>query len=151
MSIPEDENRQGSDVGFRRDIDWFLQTLVGLANAKAMSCAITLGVGGWLISGQLIGGKRYFTLWAEAFERGIQMTPGESVSKADPILKAIEVLDGIYEKPADDPVMQNPSYIHLEDARFFGAGLMTPSSEGVLWRGKLASVDGFWLGQLRQD
>jgi hypothetical protein len=46
MSTSENENRQGLDVEPARDIDWFLQTLVGLANVGGMSCAITLEVGG---------------------------------------------------------------------------------------------------------
>jgi hypothetical protein len=51
--------------------------------------------------------------------------------------------DGGELSPVDDPL----AYIHLAHARFFtGAGQPLPDGHGVLWRGRLAAVDGFVLG-----
>ena len=56
----------------------------------------------------------------------------------------------LYPKPeeikADD--VPGPSYIHLERAQIVQNNTSVTSGSGVLWRGKLSSVDGSTLGTL---
>jgi hypothetical protein len=43
-----------------------------------------------------------------------------------------------------------PHYIHLTDTKFFStAGDPVPAGKGVWWRGRIAEVGGFTLGQLQ--
>lgn len=46
-------------------LDWFLQSLVNMANTDSLQIGITLQVSGLLVSGVLVGGKAYFEGFAE--------------------------------------------------------------------------------------
>lgn len=50
--------------------DWFLQFLVSIVNKSDASFPITLFVGGLLVSGQLVGGKKFFEGFGAAFGGG---------------------------------------------------------------------------------
>jgi hypothetical protein len=122
--------------------------LVGLANEFDVEQGITLAVGGAMISGQLISGKRYFEELA-AFTMSAT-ADSEEVKAA--IAKSIKACTVIYDKPEgvppDDYIAPPPTYIHLRNALWiYPDGKALPTNRGVLWRGKLAAVDGFCLGQ----
>jgi hypothetical protein len=132
--------------------DWFLQTLVSIANRfkEEVGFGITLFVGGALVSGILVGGRHYFLGFAEEFAAGA----AEDDVKAN-LEESIGSLTRIYDEPdaagADDEMehLDPPRYIHLKDARVYAAGSEpVPGNRGVWWRGRLDAVDGFVLGQL---
>src|SRR5258705_12987985 len=50
--------------------DWFLQTFIDLTNDGDMEVGITLNVGGFLISGRLVGRAKYFEGIAAEFVSG---------------------------------------------------------------------------------
>lgn len=52
------------------DKDWFLQSLINMVNSGTFSFGVTLSVSGFLVSGQLIGGKEYFDGFAGDFTSG---------------------------------------------------------------------------------
>jgi hypothetical protein len=119
--------------------DWLLQTLVSSVNAEDdFELSITLQTGGLLVSGTLISGRRYFVALAKVFTESGK--PGEDY-------KSISKLGDIYAPKTGST--EKPSFIHLKQAQFFGPGTMpTPSSEGVLWRGRICDVAGFFLGTI---
>ena len=127
--------------------DWLLGGLVRLAN-KGLVFPVTLSVGGLLISGQLIGGKEYLKamgeLMAEAYDGDV----------ADGMRQWIESWNIVYEEPegsTDDP-FSAPAYIHLRAVKYFVPGqIPIPTGQNdLLWRGRLAAVDGFNWGILRE-
>ena len=130
--------------------DWFLQILVNACNNIDMSLSITLNVGGVLVSGNLIGGEKYFNGFASDLKMG-----GMSAEVADLFKK----LGGIYTKrkeqikdKKDDETIPPLQYIHLENAQIFQAGgSPIPTNRGVWWRGRLEAIDGFILGTLSVD
>ena len=127
-----------------RHMDWFLQQLVQFANDQAMSLGITLNVGGVIVSGTLIGGKRYFEGFANDFGEGL----GKS-ELVDMVKQHFQQHGKIYDRPADETSGFDPSFIHLEGAKFFSPGDQPiPSNRGMFWRGKISSIDGFILGSL---
>ncbi|MFL1806044.1 gas vesicle accessory protein GvpU [Plesiomonas shigelloides] len=123
------------------DKDWFLQSLVNMANGGVLSFGITLNVGGFLVSGELIGGKAYFEGFGSDFASGLSDS-----SIADQVKASFAQHGEIYssnENPSP------PAYIHLKDARFFNSnGNPIPGNRGVWWRGRISEVDGFSLGSL---
>ena len=134
-----------------RNIDWFLQQLVEFANSQMMTFGITLNVGGILVSGTLVGGKRFFEGFAQDFADGFERTLGKTEGAAK-IKEYLVQYGKIYERPADDPNVSDPTYIHLENAKFFSpAGQPIPTNRGMLWRGKIVAVDGFILGSLSAE
>ena len=128
--------------------DWFLSSFVCLANDSKLSVGITLLVKGALVSGKIIGGPRYFEELGKQFGAACGMNEEDSAAIwkpfADKYYSKTESEEG-----ADVDTGHDPSFIHLENVRIFQAATSLPTSqEGVLWRGRLAEVDGFILGQL---
>ncbi len=123
-------------------VDWFLQNLSNLSNSPGVEFGITLNVSGQTISGTVIGGKKYFKLFAENFSSA---WPHEN---KDTIKKVFEENAEIYELKTDEELLPPTQYIHLMDARVYHQNGSTPSNEGVLWRGKINSICGYSLGKL---
>lgn len=123
------------------DKDWFLQSLISMVNAGGISFGVTLNVGGFLVSGTLIGGKEYFEGFGEEFESGLK-----GLDSAGNIKAAFAKNGEIYTSEEDSPP---PSYVHIKGARFFNTnGDPIPGNKGVWWRGRVSEVDGFFLGLL---
>lgn len=124
--------------------DWFLQDLIEIANSGKMSFDITLTVGGFLVSGTLIGGKEYFEGFGEEFSFGLK---GEAAEK----VKAAFSKNGEMYSTSTGPAMP-PSYVHLKNAHFFHtSGTPVPENRGVWWRGRVSEIAGFSLGALIAD
>ncbi|WP_205478567.1 gas vesicle accessory protein GvpU [Sphingomonas arenae] len=127
--------------------DWFLQTLVEYANA-GLELGLTLMVGGTTVSGILINGKKYF----EKLSAVVREVDGGNNEVMQTIADSFSDLGRIYDRPddaAEDWILPPASFIHLKSAYVFtpGGGSL-PNGEGVLWRGRINSVDGFTLGLL---
>ncbi|BBI98466.1 gas vesicle protein [Ferrigenium kumadai] len=124
--------------------DWFLQSLVNMAN-DGIEIGVTLQVSGLLVSGVLAGGKSYFEGFAEDFSSGLN-----DPEAAESVRGSFAKYGEIYKKEGDDaPPL--PQYIHLKNARFFNtSGNPIPGNKGVWWRGRISEVAGFTLGSLGQ-
>jgi len=120
--------------------DGVLEVLIGLLNSienqtdGRVTQGVTLCVKGLLISGTVVSRKDFL--------------------QEHPVL---EQLDETFEKLTSEGVMQKPNssdplyFIHLKDAHIFGAAnTQIPStSTGMYWRGRLSSVDGFFMGKIQ--
>lgn len=121
--------------------DWFLQDLIEIANSGKMTFDVTLTVGGFLVSGTLIGGKEYFEGFGEEFSFGLKGGAAEKV-------KSAFAKNGEMYAPSATP-SSSPNYIHLKNAHFFHtSGTPVPENRGVWWRGRVSQVSGFSLGAL---
>jgi len=153
---PQTEHRPEN----KAELDWFLQSVVDMANYGTAEIGVTLCVGGLIISGKLVGGDKYFAGVAEEWKEG--MAKGGS-KDADEWREIISRYGDIYRKPRDkmlaaykegrepEPVSDanQPHFVHLKGARIFFPGERPiPSNTGVWWRGRLEAVDGFSLGEL---
>lgn len=104
---------------------------------------ITLSAVGFLVSGQLVGGKEYFEGFASDFASGFGDT-----SAAEDIKAALSRYGEIYSSGDDEP--PPPTYIHIKSAKFFhNSGKPIPGNRGVWWRGRISEVAGFSLGELK--
>ena len=144
MANDEVESR-GEDSA--HGVDHHLAEIISIVNRSDAEFAITLTVGGMLISGLLTGGKRYHEEFAEQMLKGMGDLESET---SETIRKFFRSFGAIYERPEGD---QTPelltTFVHLRDARFFVPGAApVPSNGGVLWRGRLVRVDGYHLGIL---
>lgn len=129
--------------------DSFLQGLAAAANAADPEgngfVSVVLSVGGQTVSGMVTSGRAFF----QAQERASASAGG------DPILrKTVTDLCAEYRenypaaRDASDPGPSDPAYLHLKDARFFMNGVRPMPGNGMWWRVKIASVDGFALGMM---
>jgi len=126
------------------DRDWFLQNLVNMVNARNIELGITLNSGGFLVSGLLVSGKKFFSGLASDL----------SISFQDPevrnsIEQSYAQIGEIYATGRGGETIAPPNYLHLMQARFFHtAGQPVPAADGVWWRGRISEVSGFFLGML---
>ncbi|SIQ75323.1 hypothetical protein SAMN05880590_1079 [Rhizobium sp. RU35A] len=130
------------------DADWFLRSTIENIISQGVEIGITLTVNGVIISGMLIGGKKYF----EELSKTMKAASRAPDDISDALGDSWKQFTAIYEKPEDAPEDWQPGpvgYIHLKNARFYAPGQAPiPGNQGVLWRGKLSSVDGFTIGSL---
>lgn len=129
-------------------IDWFLRILVKTVNKNGGEIGLTLNVGGVIISGLLCSGNDYFHQFGDTF--GNALYPNDK-EKSDDIAKSYHLLgDNIYPVGQDkcDEDESKITFIHMREAFFYSpqGGTIPTSAQGILWRGKLADVNGFSLG-----
>lgn len=144
-----------ADSGEYIDSDWLLSLFVSMVNdGSGMTIGITLFVGGAVISGQLIGGRDYFTSLSQQFERALGVDRGDR----GPIFKGAIDLYSAKVKSPENPDSEDgertvaPGYLHLRNSRVYHGTTQIPQQcDGILWRGRLTQVDGFILGELRQE
>jgi hypothetical protein len=128
--------------------DWFIQSLVNVANVAPLSFGVTLQVSGLLVSGYLVSGKAYFEAVGEQIVRGVAQDAG----LADQMRKMFATFESAY--PAD-PAQKDrpvPQFVHLQSARFYSTeGTPVPANEGVWWRGRISEIGGIVIGILGVD
>ncbi len=131
------------------ETDWFLASLVDIVNRSNVELNVTLLVSGFLVSGTVVGGAKYFDGFASEFVSGL----GDDA--ATPKIREWLSSHGEIYKPAqgaDADRLPEISYIHMKNARFFhSAGNPIPGNRGVWWRGRLAEVSGFMMGLLARE
>ena len=141
--MSDDQNHDGSQAIAHR-VDWFLQTLVTIVNHADIEIGITLSVGGFLVSGLLIGGAQYFDGFGQEFASAFP-DPDVAADMHGLFAKNAE----IYRNESPESPQGPPSYIHLKNAKIFHhSGPAVPQNRTVYWRGLLTHVDGFSLGNL---
>lgn len=124
-----------------RRMDWFLQKLVTIVNDSAMQVGVTLTVGGGMVSGTLISAKTYFAEFGKLM--GDAMPGG-----GGGVEESIRQLGETKEEQEEGTQIFPPQFIHLKDAKLFTPSGATPGNQGVLWRGTIASINGFNLGSM---
>ena len=152
----EDDAAEAEDTYRLRVTDAVLSELVGVCDDSDFSMAVSVQVGGYLVSGVLVSLVDYF--------RGLAGLVRGSGGASDPALDAVaglfEHLSGQQQArrerrlallqderaPSEPEDRVRPAYLHLRDARLIG-----PTGEIAtvpFWRGRLDHVDAFWLGSL---
>ena len=133
-----DDNREFDGV------DSFLEALVRTCNDFDFSLGITLNVGGLIISGMMVSEKGFFIGAGDMFANGdddLGAMFSEMLKQHGEEIQSKNIDFNLY----------SPTYIHLKDAKFYLAGTKTIPENGVWWRGKLASVDGYSLGNIVEN
>jgi hypothetical protein len=141
--------------------DWALQWFVGICNLSGLEMPITLNLAGSYVSGHIVKPEVYFDgLTADIQRANFQGGGGDVVKKTveDMLSRMKEIATGKKE-PDDKEAGSNtrtlsPRYIHLRGARFFvpnDVGRAYNPPEKLWWRGKIESVNGFFLGMPFSD
>jgi hypothetical protein len=128
--------------------DWFLQSIIETVVAHGVEIGVTLTVGGTTISGMLISGQKYFDELADALKK----SSAEEGDIHSVLADGWRHMKAVYEKPegaSDDWTPPQAGFVHLKNAFIFAnGGPPMPGNQGLLWRGNLASVDGFAIGNM---
>jgi len=125
--------------------DWFIQSLVNVANVAPLSFGVTLQVSGLLVSGYLVSGKAYF----EAIGQQIISGFAQNADLANQMRKMFATFESAYPNDAGAAERPVPQFVHLQNARFYSTdGTPAPSNEGVWWRGRISQISGIVIGIL---
>lgn len=140
---------EAMDKMISKDKDWFLENLVTTVNNSGMEIGITLQMDGFLVSGYLVNGGKYFDGFSEEFvgETAAHFGEGEALES---IKQAFQKYAEMYApRQGEEAANDTAHYIHLQDARFFNTtGAPIPNNRGMWWRGRISEVNGFILGTL---
>ena len=125
--------------------DWFIQSLVNVANVAPLSFGVTLQVSGLLVSGYLVSGKTYFEAVGAQIIGGV----AQNAELAEQMRKMFATFESAYPTEAGPTERPVPQFVHLQNARFYGTdGAPMPSNEGVWWRGRISEISGIVIGIL---
>lgn len=111
---------------------------------------VTLMVGGLLITGFLVSGRRYFN---EYLVSSISMTPDPDGSGAAAMKLFYESFGAVYseERLADENRLP-PSFVHLWKATIMHpSGSSIPTEGTMWWRGRISEVQGFIMGTMTRS
>lgn len=135
------------DVAIDNYSDWFLQNLVNSVNGTEGEFPITISTGGFLVSGNLISGHRYFEKFADAMYKGFSDKEiGEKVRQT-----FVSYGDS-YKPEVLDETTTPPQYFHIDNAKYFhNSGTPIPGNIPILYRGRISMVSGFHMGALAID
>lgn len=128
--------------------DWFLESLVTTVNTSNIEIGITLQMDGFLVSGYIVNGRKYFEGFSTEFiaETSVAFENQEAL---DNIQQAFNKYASVYDVSEDEDMNNGANFIHLESARFFNTnGAPIPNNRGMWWRGRISEVNGFILGTL---
>lgn len=137
------------DVAIVGSMDWFLQSTIETIINRGVDIGVTLTVGGAIVSGILISGRKYFEELGDTLASASQ-SDGDMQSVLGEAWKQYTAIYDEPENAPDDWQAPPAGFIHLRDARFYAPGQHPIPSNGVLWRGKLSSVDGFSIGNFSE-
>jgi hypothetical protein len=142
----DSENQSASNEVFdAHGPDWYLQALVELVNGSEAQFPITVFSNGLIVSGQLVGGNKYFDALKDQYKQFL----GQSVEDIDQVVAYLTKMPSeIYTKTDQDKDKALPVYIHIENAQVFVPGETPIPNGGMWWRGKLTDINAFSFGKL---
>jgi hypothetical protein len=121
--------------------DWLLQTIIHTANETGAEIGVTLILGGTVVSGLATSGQRYFEEFGKFFANSAVFTPEQR-----------KAMEDTYREFGDKRYTGLPAselhYVHLRDV------LIVRGNEPLklpLFRVRLANVDGFTVGSLKES
>ncbi|HDS1723632.1 gas vesicle protein [Pseudomonas alloputida] len=123
-----------------KQVDPLLQWLVNQANRGAPQQAVTLTVGGNLISGFLVSYEQYLA------QVGMQIS--SSYNEANGSAGKVREYFSQLAPNLDEKDLPPVQFVHLVSAEIYSNSGAPILIGGSLWRGKISSVDGFSLGKL---
>ena len=88
--------------------DWFIQSLVNVANVAPLSFGVTLQVSGLLVSGYLVSGKAYFEATGQQILGGLAKNP----ELADQMRKMFATFESAYPNDPSQTDRPVPQFVH---------------------------------------
>jgi hypothetical protein len=139
-----------------------LEILTGIINPSDKSeIDISLNVHGTIVSGKMIGMKRYYEEIGKVFINAIidsfpeNTSPAKEVNSTENTSPAKEVFKMLFDKIESI----NPkeleggefdfNHIFMRNAKIYNGAQVFPSTGTTYWIGKIESVDGFFLGMIQ--
>jgi hypothetical protein len=122
--------------------DAVLLMFLSLVEEEGIEVAITLNVGGAVVSGTLIGASAYYEGIKESSKDIQDSTMSKIITK-----KFTDLNEGYLKQKQEQDNKEDKentaTFIHLKQARYLGISGQPTTNSVNWWRGKISSVDGF--------
>ena len=138
-----------------------LKIFAGIINpSETCEIDITLSVRGTIVSGKMIGMKRYYEEIGKVFINALIDTspekalPAKDNTSPEKALPAKEIFKTLFDKiePINPKELEDGEFefnhIFIGNAKIYNGGRVFPSIGTTYWVGKMESVDGFFLGTI---
>lgn len=139
--------------GFSKESqDWFFESLVSSVNGTDVTIGITVSIGGILVSGELVSGHLYFEGIANLAPKDSKTyeyfkSYGDIYLKKDS--EESEEKNNDATEKSDEKPKSSIRFFHIKNAKYFHpSGRALPDQDGIWFRGKINTVDGFTFGIL---
>ena len=137
-----------------REVDVFLRVLANYCNEQRAGLSLTVHSGGTIVTGTLISDTEYYNLLAENVRIAL---PGSESAEA--FAGGVEYWAGLAAGPAGKEE-QEPAggmetaarrrwrtrHLHMKAVSIGPSLEQLSPTQGLLWRGRLGSIDGWMLG-----
>jgi hypothetical protein len=129
-----------------------LKIFVGIINPSEKSeIDITLNVHGTIVSGKMIGMKRYYEEIGKVFIDAItDGSPENTAPSKEVITTLFDKIEPLNPKHLEEGEFEF-NYIFMRNAKIYSGGQVIPSTGTTYWIGKIESVDGFSLGMIQPE
>jgi len=125
-----------------------LKIFAGIINpSEKNEIDITLSVHGTIVSGKMIGMKRYYEEIGKVFIDAITDTSPENKSPSKVLALLFEKIEQLNQKELEHGEFEF-NYIFMRNTRIYNGGQVIPSTGTAYWIGKIESIDGFFLGMV---
>ncbi|MGH9974102.1 MAG: hypothetical protein ACRD93_09420, partial [Nitrososphaeraceae archaeon] len=127
-----------------------LKIFAGIINPSETSeIDIVLNVHGTMVSGKMIGMKRYYEEIAKVFIDAITDTSSENTSPGKEVFKMLfDRIEPLNLKEREEGELEF-NHIFMRDVKIYNGGQVFPSTGTTYWIGKIESVDGFFLEMIQ--
>jgi hypothetical protein len=127
-----------------------LKIFAGIINPSEKSeIDITLNVHGTIVSGKMIGMKRYYEEIGKVFIDAItDGSPENSSPSKEVITMLFDKIEPLNPRQLEEGEFKF-NYIFMRNAKIYNGGQVIPSTGTTYWIGKIESVDGFFLGMIQ--
>ena len=134
------------------EVDVFLRVLANYCNEHAAGLSLTVHSGGTIVTGTLISDTEYYHLLAENVRIAL---PGDESAEA--FAGGVEYWAGLAAGPAGEAepagVTESAArrrwrtrHLHMKAVSIGPSLEQLSPTQGLLWRGRLGSIDGWLLG-----
>ena len=129
-----------------------LKIFAGIINPSEKSeIDITLNVHGTIVSGKMIGMKRYYEEIGKVFIDAItDGSPENTAPSKEVITMLFDKIEPLNPKQLEEGEFEF-NYIFMKNAKIYNWGQGIPSTGTTYWIGKIESVDGFFLGMIQPE
>ncbi|WP_226668035.1 gas vesicle accessory protein GvpU [Metabacillus litoralis] len=127
--------------------DAIILMFLDLVEKDGIELDLTLSINGVVVSGTLISATTYYEGVTEASKELHDGTMSKIIAKKFSDLKE----EYAKQKEEEEESESSPlTFIHLKNATYLNNGIqLPPNHHGTWWRGRIASIDGFSVNDLK--
>jgi hypothetical protein len=129
--------------------DEILEHFVQRVEETGVGKSLTLCVNGLIVVGNIISSKNYYDKMSALYDKLQIVTKDQSqIELTDKEIEHYkQFMDELKSKHTEKQTSDR--YLHLDEVEIYPSDVLSTPFLGNVWRGKLSSIDGFFLGRIK--